>query len=206
MELMTFSDAVDDARQCYEVKPAILLGNGFSIAYDSELFCYENLSEKAEFKGLSISLSELRGITQGTDFEERVMVLQHAASAAEVYGGGSEMVNRMWADSEIIRKELAEVIAGLHPDNAYSLTKHQAQMARSFLSPFRKIFSLNYDLLVHWAYHGPHGGKGGAKRDGFQWPSYARTGSLVWKSEFRRTFTTYTAPCICSKRRGGCGS
>ena len=46
---------------------------------------------------------------------------------------------------------LANAIAQNHPDRPFDVTDHQYAACRSFLSKFRYIYTLNYDVLLYWA-------------------------------------------------------
>jgi len=50
-----------------------------------------------------------------------------------------------------VKTALADTLARKHPDNVGEIEPSEYQQARSFLSNFGHIFTVNYDLLLYWA-------------------------------------------------------
>ena len=179
--LITFSEAVEASDRTVG-PPSILLGNGFSIDW-RDTFNYKSLYEDATFDGLSVSKEELFGRLGTLDFEVVINSLNVAADLADLYetcdGDLSEFFR---ADVDSIRSGLADVIARRHPNRAKVITSDEVAHARTFLSHFGKIFTLNYDLLLYWVVNrnsvAPYDVP---VRDGFEWPTASGPDELIWK-------------------------
>ncbi len=178
---MRFEDAIADAnRRCDEL--SVLLGNGFSIAYDPSIFSYDSLAEEAELASLSRPKAELFETLQSSNFETIVEKLRAAAALTRMYGGDEDLAATFIDDANVVRNGLADVLASRHPDNASTVSDSEATHARLFLQHFRTIYTLSYDLLLYWVVNrnvGPHV----QQRDGFEWPSWNDSSRTIWKSK-----------------------
>lgn len=130
----------------------LLLGNGFSIACRPDCFSYRRLLDEADLGALSVDGGELFAAESTTDFEEVIASLRVAARMAEFYETADpDLAARFQADAEILKGALAVTLAQKHPDNVGEIETHEYVAARKFLVNFRKIFTVNYDLLLYWA-------------------------------------------------------
>ena len=147
-EVITFHQALEHATE----KKQALLGNGFSRAWRDDIFSYEALFAQANFSTLSPTAREAFQALQTTDFEVVIRVLRQAARLASVYlQDDREYAERLNADAEGLRGLLAETIAASHPDRPSDISTEQYVACRSFLSNFKQIYTVNYDLLLYWA-------------------------------------------------------
>jgi hypothetical protein len=88
-----------------------------------------------------------------TDFEVVIRALKQAARLAAIYlGDNSELSQRLNADADGLRELLASTIAASHPDRPADISEEQYTACRSFLSNFKRIYTVNYDLLLYWAF------------------------------------------------------
>lgn len=62
-----------------------------------------------------------------------------------------DLAARLEADAEALKEVLAVTLAAKHPDNVGDIEPDEYVVARAFLLHFRKIFTVNYDLLLYWA-------------------------------------------------------
>jgi hypothetical protein len=181
-DVISFVEALEDS----ETRPggrSVLLGNGFSIAWNKEIFHYESLYEEAELSRLSVSKEELFGALGTHDFEDVIKRLRSAARLADVYGAGSKLVKLYRRDANVVRRGLSDVIAKRHPANSYDPQDEEVEYARAFLSHFGRIFTLNYDLLLYWVLLRSDGSEHSVQKgDGFEWPTYNDRRALIWKS------------------------
>lgn len=150
--LMPYEDALAWVN---EVTPQhLLVGNGFSMALDPSRFSYGALATKAEGEGLlpELAIDVMRSL--GTaDFESAMRALRSAVLVLKAlnepsFAGTVDLLNR--TESEL-KDALARSIAGLHPDRPYDLAESRYRSVRRFLGSFRRIYSVNYDLLLYWA-------------------------------------------------------
>lgn len=146
----TFDQALERAA---EFSPRhVLLGNGFSMAYDPTAFNYVKLLDDADFSDLSVDMRRVFENFGTSDFEKIIEFLRAAAQLVEMYESvDSELAGRFAADADALRAALAGVLARLHPDHVGMLSDEQYRSVRQFLSHFKRIYTLNYDLLLYWA-------------------------------------------------------
>jgi hypothetical protein len=134
-----------------EGKPHLLLGNGFSLAWRSDVFRYGALLDAAEFSTLTVDGRALFVALGTTDFETVIEALRTAALLAEVYEpSDAPRAARLRADASAVKDELARVIALRHPENPAEITDDEYQHASAFLATFDHLYTVNYDLLLYW--------------------------------------------------------
>jgi hypothetical protein len=181
-DVVSFVEALEDS----ETRPGgrnILLGNGFSIAWNSDIFSYGSLYEEADLPNLTTSKSDLFASLETHDFEEVIKYLRSAAKLADTYGADPKLAKRYRRDANIVRRGLSDVIAKRHPANSYDPKDEEVEHARAFLEHFGRIFTLNYDLLLYWVLLRSDGSEySPQKGDGFEWPTYNNRQTLIWKS------------------------
>lgn len=145
--MLSFSEAWDQV----EGSASILIGNGFSQAWDPNIFSYENLLERAEFGDRAEALRALFGRFETFDFEQVMRHLVSAAAVIEAYGGSEALIQQLKSDMATLRSALLSAIANTHPDVPSKVSDAQFTAVRTFLARFESIFSVNYDLLMYWA-------------------------------------------------------
>lgn len=126
---------------------SIILGNGSSIAVNHR-FQYASLFEKAtELNFINTSLSALFESFETNDFE----AIMHKLLQAEKVNESLSVNNRSIQDAyQTCRKSLIEVIRHIHP--SYNEIKlEDLYSIASFLKNFKKVITLNYDLIIYWA-------------------------------------------------------
>jgi hypothetical protein len=126
---------------------AILLGNGFSQAYNIGLFSYTALQSVA---ALPPRLNQVFTALGTTDFELVMRRLSQSALLMPPYNVPAVNVNEMQADIDTVRTTLITALTAHHPANADSITPAESQTCAAFFAPFKTIFTLNYDLLLYW--------------------------------------------------------
>ena len=149
IRVMSFGQAIEASHN--SSKRHILLGNGFSIAYDPDSFSYGRLFDVADFSGLSMDLRPIFHEFGTTDFERVIEALRGAAKINRHYDPeNTALAERISADSELLKDVLANVLARRHPDYVGSVKPNEFTSARRFLSSFDRIYTVNYDLLLYW--------------------------------------------------------
>lgn len=148
--MTSFQDAVVDAKQRHSPL-SILLGNGFSRAFD-EAFAYSRLRDEALMTGLSVGKNELFDHAASDDFETVIYNLEHSANLIKLYDPfNTPLHTKLSADAELVKRGLVEALTKNHPPSAPAIPVDKYSSARRFLSHFSRIFTLNYDLLLYWA-------------------------------------------------------
>jgi len=155
-KLLTFDQALTMADAAYG-KKHLLLGNGFSIACKPDIFTYGSLFDEAK-KTMSAELIAIFTAMGTQDFEEVIRALQHAAEIVSAYNPRlKRTMARMIRDSEKLKKDLIQAVAGRHPSRPKDIADDRYYACRKFLSNFvghgvgGKIYTMNYDLLLYWA-------------------------------------------------------
>jgi hypothetical protein len=131
-------------------KRRILLGNGFRISLNSQIFSYGSLYGNADFS----ESPNVQGVfnTLGTyDFELVIRFLADMANTLRIYDpANSGLIDELERDSEIVKDALASAIARGHPSYPFDIKDEQYLSCREFLRNFSNIFTLNYDVLLYW--------------------------------------------------------
>jgi hypothetical protein len=153
--LITFEEAYKKAEENKKngnEKISLLLGNGFSMAYDSKRFSYSNLLESAKQQGIIKPDSKILSLFNklGTsDFEKVIKTLEDGKLVTETYNPEHD-TKQIGKDAENLKKHLVDIITNNHPEKSTEITDEQSKKCANFLEKFNKIYSLNYDLLAYW--------------------------------------------------------
>jgi hypothetical protein len=145
----------------------LLLGNGFSARYSS----YKNLYEKADFAA-GDAVRALFDRLETVNFEQVVKALEDASVVEAAYGHKDQ--SKIFADDAVrVREGLVNAVRTAHPPYRDDIAR-MIPSCVEFLSPFSKVFTLNYDLLLYWVIIGRQqfaDGFGlGAESNGFRGP------------------------------------
>ncbi len=132
----------------------VLLGNGFSMAYDRERFGYQAFAARIETRSLlSQDVLRVMDVSGCTDFEQ--IMHSFLSSAALLRALEGDIDQSLPARLEVAAKELGEAlaksIAQLHPRVPGCIEDSQYRSTRRFLGRFSSIYTLNYDLLLYWS-------------------------------------------------------
>lgn len=137
-----------------KARPHLLLGNGFSVAYDQDRFSYRALRDHAQAQGSIGSLAEKFFSTLGTyDFEIVIRQLVDAANALSILDATkhSAEIRMLQAEADSLKEALAQTLASLHPNRPSDLTDDAYARVREFVNRHGRVFTANYDLLLYWA-------------------------------------------------------
>lgn len=125
----------------------IILGNGSSIAIDTR-FSYSSLFDYARVNGkFSPELIEVFKEFKTTDFE---YVLRSLWGATKVNSALKIEEKLTLANYQSLRQALVETVREIHPKHD-DVAKH-FNMIGEFLQKFKMVYSLNYDLIIYWAF------------------------------------------------------
>jgi len=128
-------------------RDGLILGNGASIAFDTR-FRYPSLKAKAEEANL-ITPDVLRVFSHlnTPDFELVLRILWHASEVNKALGVADRRTTEAYS---AVREALVQVIGSIHP--RYGEVEDRLRLAGEFMQHFSTVASLNYDLLVYWAF------------------------------------------------------
>jgi Domain of unknown function (DUF4917) len=153
MKLETFDDVLTSVRKNPGREFHLLLGNGFSIAYDSAIFSYNALHDfvtKIGDKDLSIIL----GVLATTNFEVIMQQLDNFSGLIAAFGGDPKLKKKVDAASAKLKKSLLDAVKALHPEHVFKIPEEKSAACSRFLNVFLNsggsVYSTNYDLLLYW--------------------------------------------------------
>lgn len=180
--IMTFSEAIKDSER--HSKRRVLLGNGFSIACEPKIFVYKKLFENADFSSLSASAKAAFDALGTSDFEKVIKALNDAAKILATHGEvAKSVVDSIKHDADGLKELLVQTIAASHPERPGDIPDYKYIACRQFLANFETTYTLNYDLLLYWAFMHTEEGKEPTSDDGFRKPSYDYDADYVtWES------------------------
>ncbi|MDN4518677.1 DUF4917 family protein [Mycolicibacterium austroafricanum] len=189
--LLDFNQALAVAEHVYNAPtPAVLLGNGFSRAFDNK-FGYETLRKEAALGSLSngVTKDDLFDHAGTNDFETVIHTLERAAQLQQIYDPFGTLSAKLRADAEVVKRGLVDTLTAIHPPSAAEVESAKYAGARSFLRCFSAIFTLNYDMLLYWAVNQPSSLSTltPPRDDGFR----LRDGNLTWISPGLATQRVY---------------
>lgn len=125
---------------------AIILGNGASIAVDKK-FQYDSLLEEARKQNvIGENAEKIFKHLHTDDFEYVLQMLWHTNRINEALCVPEKKTEDAYKE---LRKALAETVRHVHIP--YQDVKSRLLNIGTFLQSFRKVISLNYDLIVYWA-------------------------------------------------------
>ena len=131
--------------------PTVLLGNGFSQAWNAAIFNYASLFQVANFGDRDVQIRTLFERLNTWDFESVMRTLLSAELVADVHGLDQGVIDTIKRDQAILKEALLTAVSDNHPSLPNELSKAQYEAVRKFLSRFSQIFTVNYDLLMYWA-------------------------------------------------------
>lgn len=188
IKVLEFSDALNIAG---EKGKHLLLGNGFSIAWKKDIFSYDSLFQKADFKKVSPNVKKVFSSLKTTDFEKVIFALKYSSIVLSIYNSKDEKTRILIEDDARKLKEiLIKAISDNHPESPNSVILSEYDNCSKFLNNFEHIYTLNYDLLLYWVIM--HSGSSKKYDDGFRKPVDLENPSYVtWEVEKTSTQNVY---------------
>lgn len=151
-ELLSFDEVLENTK---DFTRNLLLGNGFSMAYDHKRFSFTNLLQSAVTNGIIVKDSEMHNIFKSletSDFENVIKLLESSSNVLSIYdSNSSEVINKLNLDSKALKNHLVDVVTNNHPEKATKIDEDEYLNCVNFLKFFERIFTLNYDLLLFWS-------------------------------------------------------
>ena len=150
--IMNYDKVLEDVK---EQKRYLLLGNGFSMAYNPKRFSFTSLLDNAVERELITKTSPIYKVFiqfDTKDFEEVVKLLETSTKVLKTYGVLSKAdEKKILDDSKSLKKYLVDVITNNHPDKITEISDDEFFNSSSFIKNFEKVYTLNYDLLLYWS-------------------------------------------------------
>ena len=134
-------------------KVHLLLGNGFSVAYDRNIFSYNALYDFVSALG-DPALSKLFEATKTTNFEQVMSQLDLFVALLDAFESKEGLQQRVIKAESRLQESLLGAVQALHPEHVFKVPADRlakcAAFLQWFLSTEGQIFTTNYDLLLYW--------------------------------------------------------
>ncbi len=152
MEMMSFEE-VSSSLMKKNRPMSLLLGNGFSMAYDRNIFSYNALytfltSQEDEL------LNKLFGVIKTKNFELVMQQLDTTIALLEAFGSDMALQEQIRSASQRLKNALLKSVQELHPEHVYKMPDDKCAACANFLRLFLErggdIYTTNYDLLLYW--------------------------------------------------------
>lgn len=131
----------------------LLLGNGFSVAYSSDIFSYNALYSFIENLDNEV-LSKLFSIVNTKNFEIVMQQVDNFIQMAKVFSSDKSFITKLEDANKELQESLISSIKKLHPEHVFEVPEEKSESCFKFLSDYLdnkgKVFSTNYDLLLYW--------------------------------------------------------
>ena len=153
MTLETFQDVRASIHKNKKRPFHLLLGNGFSMAYDSDIFSYNSLHEFIQ-NSRDPDLKTILGVIETKNFEVIMQQLDTCAALVDAFGGDLALRKRIDDAGDKLKKSLLLAVQKLHPEHVFKVAQEQSEACAAFLTTFLNtgghLYSTNYDLLLYW--------------------------------------------------------
>jgi len=127
----------------------LILGNGASRAIDDEHFSYTSILEEAKkLQLITPDLEKIFTFFNTSDFERILQKLWHTKYINEALDVENPKLTQAYND---VQKALIVTVSTIHENVSYDSVKNKLEIAADYLSQFKMVFSLNYDVLAYWA-------------------------------------------------------
>ncbi|MDV3351437.1 DUF4917 family protein [Leptothoe sp. LEGE 181152] len=157
MKLETFNDVLQSIKKNNKGKKErkfhLLLGNGFSMAYNYEIFSYNALYKFIESLN-DQELSTILNVIKTKNFEVIMQQLDSFSALIQAFDKNSELKSKIDSASTKLKAKLLDAVKALHPEHVFTIPEEKSKACSEFLKIFLdtngKLFSTNYDLLLYW--------------------------------------------------------
>lgn len=155
MKVISFQKAIERSEEC-KIRH-LLLGNGFSISCDPNIFTYQSIYKETDFTKHP-QIKKCFELLETTNFELVIDTLERGSRIMPAYlSKHLSTSKKMVIDASAIKQLLIATISTRHPSKPSDITPDKYDKCRRFLKHFihesnkgGKLYSLNYDLLLYW--------------------------------------------------------
>jgi hypothetical protein len=119
--------------------PTLLLGNGFSMAYDAKIFSYRALLGSVDWSN-SGRVQEIFNFLKTVDFEVAIRNLNTAADIADIYDRGDKYSSTLRHDANFLKEALIRAIQATHPAHIFEIDQSRISRTARFLRNFGRVF------------------------------------------------------------------
>lgn len=134
-------------------KVHLLLGNGFSMAYDPKIFSYNALYNFVAALG-DPALTKLFEAIKTKNFELVMGQLEMFVALLDAFESKEGLQERVRQASERLKQSLLDAVGSLHPEHVFKIPEEKVSRCAGFLNSYLatggSVFTTNYDLLLYW--------------------------------------------------------
>lgn len=131
----------------------LLLGNGFSVAYNKDIFSYNALYRFIDELDDAF-LKKLFEVIKTKNFEIVMQQLDIFCDLIEAFDPGSALKEKVQGASDNLKESIIDAVKALHPEHVFKIAEEQSEACANFLKTFldegNHIFTTNYDVLLYW--------------------------------------------------------
>lgn len=131
----------------------LLMGNGFSVAYDSSIFSYNALFDFVASQKDPLLAGVLAAL-KTKNFELMMEQLDAFSALLDVFGGDESLKTKVATAHNGLRKSLMDAIKSMHPEHVFKVPDEKSAACARFVNRFLEtggsVFTSNYDLLLYW--------------------------------------------------------
>jgi len=153
MKLENYPDIIEYLKKQPDRTPHLLMGNGFSIAYDSTMFSYKSLSQHVKDSNNEV-LKQLFTIVDNCNFEVIMQQLDTFISITDVLNCEDITKDKLIKSRDALQEALIKAVNELHPEYVFKVPIEKSSKCANFLYDFINnggyLFTTNYDLLMYW--------------------------------------------------------
>jgi hypothetical protein len=124
IEILTYDYVIDYLAKNNRQKH-LLLGNGFSMAYDSGIFSYNALNKFIESVDNHL-LKKLFSIVDNKNFELVMQQLDNFLEIAEMFGSDKELTSQIKSANEELKHSLIDAVKELHPEHVFTIPEEKS--------------------------------------------------------------------------------
>ncbi len=150
--MLTFDEVITSLAKKKRIT-SLLLGNGFSMAYDTKIFSYNALYDFITSQDDDL-INKLFGAIKTKNFELVMQQLDTTIALLNAFGADESLKNQIAEAAAHLKAGLLESIQELHPEHVFKMPEENSKSCAAFLSLFLsvggQIFTTNYDLLLYW--------------------------------------------------------
>ena len=151
-ELQSYQEVIAHFKQ-QRRKINLLLGNGFSIAYDKDIFSYNALSRFIN-NSEDETVKRVFEVYNTQNFESIMQQLNNMVSILKILEAPNALCDKVSTLSAELKAKLIDAITAMHPEQVFQVdeakSKHCANFLREYIDNGGHIFSTDYDLLLYW--------------------------------------------------------
>lgn len=131
----------------------LLLGNGFSMAYDPNIFSYNALYDFISGQK-DASLIKILSAMKTKNFELMMAQLEAFSSLLKTLGADKTLQDLVSEAHLKLKVSLLDAIKSLHPEHVFKIAEEKTRACAVFLHRFMntggQVYTTNYDLLLYW--------------------------------------------------------